>query len=363
LIVAANPLERSASIMSADAFFQKIWYGRSLRWLAALLLPLSWLFAILASLRQFAYRSGILRSHRVARPVIIVGNITVGGTGKTPFTIWLANELSKMGSRVGIVLRGYGGRAEALPLVVSSNVSWQQTGDEAQVLRQRTQAIVVVDPDRVRAARKAIETGAQIILSDDGLQHLQLARDYEIAVLDAARGVGNARMLPAGPLRESVRRLRSVNACVWMQRDAAPAIRDTSGLPAAISARAVLGNALSLLTSESRQLADFAGQRVHAVAGIGNPSAFFSMLRQHGLEVIEHPFPDHAVLNRDDVVFADSAPVLMTHKDAVRCQSFADERMWAVHMEVEVEPQQAERLLRDIKDLIASHPRNPHSSK
>jgi tetraacyldisaccharide 4'-kinase len=146
-----------------------------------------------------------------------------------------------------------------------------------------------------------------------------------------------------------------------MQRDAQATMRETLHLQDAVFARAVLGRVQSLTTSVSRPLSEFSGQRIHAVAGIGNPSAFFSMLRENGLQVVEHPFPDHAALTKTDLAFADADPVLMTHKDAVRCRSFADERMWAVHMEVEIDPSQAECLLREIQGIVASHPRNPYS--
>ncbi len=349
--------------MSADAFFQTVWYRSKPSWVSSLLLPLAWIFACVVHVRRFAYSSGLARQRRLVRPVIVVGNITVGGTGKTPVTIWLANRLAARGRRVGIVLRGYGAKPASLPLVVDANTPWQSAGDEACVIAQATQAIVVVDPDRVRAAEKAIALGAEIVISDDGLQHLRLGRDFELAVLDATRGLGNARMLPAGPLREPEKRLSTVDVCVFMHRDAGAVKTDIiSARSRSIHARAHLGEARSLVGSASRVLSDFAGQRVHAVAGIGNPSAFFAMLRAAGVQVVEHSFPDHAVLARSDLDFSDDAPLLMTLKDAVKCRAFADERMWEVHMDIAMDAQVSDHLIDEIDRIIVSHRSNPRST-
>jgi tetraacyldisaccharide 4'-kinase len=348
--------------MSADAFFQRVWYRSKPSWVSNLLLPLSWIFACVVHLRRFAYSSGLARQRRLARPVVVVGNITVGGTGKTPLTIWLANRLAARGHRVGIVLRGYGAKPVSLPLVVDPNTPWESAGDEACVIAQATRAIVVVDPDRVRAAEKAIALGAQMVISDDGLQHLRLGRDFEIAVLDANRELGNARMLPAGPLREPEKRLNTVNVCVFMHRDAGSTKTNIISVRSrSLRARAHLGEVRSLLGSASRPLSQFAGRRVHAVAGIGNPSAFFGMLRAAGVQVVEHSFPDHAVLARSDLDFGDDAPVLMTLKDAVKCRAFADERMWAVHMDISMDPQVSDHLMDEIDRIIVSHPSNCRS--
>jgi len=339
--------------MSADAFFQHHWYRKNLSWIAILLQPLAWLFRAVVAARRGMYSAGIARQYKLSKPIVVVGNITAGGTGKTPFTIWLANRLQQSGMQVGIVLRGYGAKPDALPYVVQRDAPWELAGDEALVIARSTDAIVVIDPDRVRAAQKAIELGVQIVLSDDGLQHLRLGRDYEIAVLDASRGLGNGRLLPAGPLREPASKLETVNRRVCMHRsDRVPAACGWRTSAADIDARAVLGDVHSLVGAAKRALADFSGQRVHAVAGIGNPQAFFTMLRGAGLHVVEHPFPDHAALKREDVTFADHAPVLMTQKDAVRCRSFATEQMWAVEMELKVDSLAENALLDELKALL-----------
>lgn len=318
-----------------DAFLQGLWYDGRMRWLSIALVPLSWLFGVVAAGRRWAYRAGWFKSHRVGRPVIVVGNITVGGVGKTPLTIWLASHLAARGVRVGVVLRGYGGRSASWPRDVTSESAAAEVGDEAVLLASRTSSIVVAGPDRVADARRAIERGAQIVLCDDGLQHYRLARDCELAVLDAERGLGNGRLLPAGPLREPPARLGSVDLVVRTHREGAAA-SEVDSLPHSVAAVARLTHAVSLTSGEVRPLAAFKGMRVHAFAAIGHPEAFFRALAAAGLDVDRRAAPDHAALTPADVEFADDAPVLMTEKDAVKCRAFADARLWAVRMEIEM---------------------------
>lgn len=325
---------------SADSFLQRLWYDGEAQWLSLLLLPLSWLFRLVAGTRSAAYRVGLLRSIRVARPVIVVGNITVGGTGKTPFTIWLAAQLQARGLRVGVILRGYGGQSAQWPRHVTPETSWEEVGDEAVLLASRTGAIVVAGPDRVADARQAIELGAEVIVSDDGLQHYRLQRDCEIAVIDAARGLGNRRWLPAGPLREGPSRLARVDLQVLTQRSQqpTPAIAATANTVTAVP---VLLDAVSLATGERRPLQSFSGTRVHAIAGIGHPQAFFDALSAMNITVTGHALPDHARLTTADIRFDDATPVLMTEKDAVKCRAIADQRHWAVRMDVETSARDA----------------------
>ena len=321
--------------MSADRYLQRVWYGEQ-RIVALLLLPLSWLFRLVVALRRLGFRSRLLRSYRVAKPVVVIGNITVGGTGKTPFTSWLADQLEERSVRVGIILRGYGGNSREWPRHVTTATPWAEVGDEAALYARRTSAIVVAGPDRVADARLAISMGAQIVLSDDGLQHYRLKRDAEILVIDAQRGIGNARLLPAGPLREPRARLTSVDLQVVTRRapDGTEAV--AYGTSMAIVASASLTHARSLLSGETQELSAFATRPVHAVAAIGNPEAFFHSLRRSGLDVLEHAYPDHAALRRAQIAFADGLPVLMTEKDAVKCIAIADERHWAVPLRLHV---------------------------
>lgn len=318
---------------------QRVWYERHAQWLSLALLPLSWLFGLVVACRRFAYRSGLLPRVRLDRPVVVIGNISVGGTGKTPFTLWLAAQLQAKGVRVGIVLRGYGGNSAEWPRDVSSDSSPREVGDEAVLLASRSGAIVVAGPDRVAAARRAIERGAEIVLSDDGLQHYRLARDREIVVIDGRRGVGNRRLLPAGPLREPVGRLAQADLRVVSWRDGSS--RSLTPVPATIQACGQLVQAIALVGGETRPLEAFKGSKVHAVAGIGHPQQFFAALQELGIEVAPHPLPDHAQPSAADIRFDDQLAVLMTEKDAVKCRAIADQRHWAVRMDVRVSEQDA----------------------
>jgi tetraacyldisaccharide 4'-kinase len=290
--------------------------------------------------------------------VLVVGNVTVGGTGKTPLTIWLADQLRARGLQVGIVLRGYGGQSSHWPRDVTAETPWEEVGDEAVLLARRTGALVVAGPDRVAAANRAIERGANVVLCDDGLQHYRLARDVEIAVVDERRGLGNGRLLPAGPLREPAGRLAQVDLKVLTRRSGnAPA---ASTMPGAVVATPVLGDAISVVTGERRPLESFVGSRIHAVAGIGNPQAFFDALSARGLTVEPHPLPDHARLTDADISFADGTTVLMTEKDAVKCGASAArpalQACWAVRMDVAVSAADTQTVARLLDKLLAAKP-------
>jgi tetraacyldisaccharide 4'-kinase len=308
----------------------RIWYGGASS--SLLLLPLAWLYGAVMSVRRMFYAQGWLPSYRMDRPVIVVGNLTVGGTGKTPLVAWLAEKLTHRGLRVGILSRGYGSTG-AGPRIVEPTSRWQDVGDEPLLLRQRTGCNVVVAADRVAGAQLLMKRGADVILSDDGLQHLRLARDVEIVVVDGARGFGNGRLLPAGPLREPASRVALANVVVIngpaehrsisRQRMA----RDLQSVQMNLAPGTVLPVAG---VRADRSLESFRGQRVHAVAGIGNPWRFFADLRGRGLDIVEHPFADHHPFTAADLDFGDTAPVLMTEKDAVKCRAFADARAWYV---------------------------------
>jgi tetraacyldisaccharide 4'-kinase len=301
------------------------WYARS-PWLL-LLTPASLLFRITVRLRRFAYRRGLLRTRRAAVPVIVVGNITVGGTGKTPLVAWLARHLREEGYRPGIIARGYGGAASQWPQQVRPDSDPSMVGDEPVMLAGRTQCPMAVGPDRVAAAQALIEhSDCDIIISDDGLQHYALARDIEIAVIDGIRRFGSGFMLPAGPLREPVSRLDEVDLVV------------VNGLGAGreYPMRMFTGDAYRLSDGARRKLSDFRTEPLHAVAGIGNPQRFFRAL-QRELRLIEvHEFPDHHRFVAEDIAFVDGRTVLMTEKDAVKCRDFAGDNVWYVTAEVEM---------------------------
>jgi tetraacyldisaccharide 4'-kinase len=323
----------------------ELWY-REPR--ASLLQPLGWLYRGLLAVRERAYAAGWLRSESAGKPLVVVGNLTVGGTGKTPLTIWLSRELAAQGLRVGIVSRGYRGRESRNPHPVDAAAQWREVGDEALILARRSACPTVVGSDRVAAAR-ALAARVDIIIADDGLQHRRLARDCEIVVIDGARGFGNGRLLPAGPLREPLARLESADALVV-----------NGSAEHASLARAVPGARLleMRLTGEEalrvtagaapRPLAAWRGERVHAVAGIGNPARFFAALRAHGIQVLEHAFPDHHPFAAAELEFADGLPVLMTEKDAVKCTAFADARLWYVPVNAHFAAADAQELLRRV---------------
>jgi len=317
-----------------DAWFQRVWYGRS-PW-AWLLWPLSLLFAFVSAIRRVGYSIGVFRKIRVAQPVVVVGNITVGGTGKTPLVIWLAQQLSRRGYRPAVITRGYGGESRSWPVDVAAESDPALVGDEAVLLAKRCGVPVVAGPDRVADAKRAIERGANVIISDDGLQHYRLARDFEIAVIDGTRSLGNGMLLPAGPLRESRRRLGSVNAVAVTVRLDQSSIDSNLIRHKPIIVQRVIREAHSLRKAEVRPLSSFAARPVHAIAGIGNPETFFAALRAYGLDVDSRPLRDHAALSKADLTFNDNAPVFMTEKDAVKCRELADERCWAVPLQVDV---------------------------
>jgi tetraacyldisaccharide 4'-kinase len=320
-----------------------MWYGdKASPWLA----PLSALYGIVIALRSVLYRLGLRHRIRMTVPVVVVGNLTVGGTGKTPLVAWLSLKLTAVGLRVAIVSRGYGGRARGVTRVtVHSRPS--EVGDEPLLLARRAQATVFVGRDRVAAARVAVADGADIVLCDDGLQHLALMRDCEIAVIDGQRGFGNGCLLPRGPLRELPRRLRRVNAVVVNGAITAPHFalpKFVAGTHFVMNMRP--GDARPVSGGASlRSLASFRGSGVHAVAAIGNPQRFFAMLRAAGLTLYEHPMPDHHAFKAGDLNFGDNLPVLMTEKDAVKCVAFADERCWYVPVTAEFADDQSRELI------------------
>ena len=345
---------------------QRIWWGeRDAPWG---LRALSAAFGAAVRLRRAAYASGLLARERVGRPVIVVGNVTVGGSGKTPLVVWICEQLAALGAHPGIVLRGYGGSATrgSAALLVTPAADAAEAGDEAVLLAQRTGRPVAVCRDRVRAARRLLQEGVDVIVADDGLQHLRLARDLELAVVDARRGLGNRRLLPAGPLREPAARLAQVDVVVVNGADARVA-GGAEGGPARRSLPAALpclhmwlqGDRLAPLGERgspgpprspepATTLASLASRRlaVHAVAGIADPERFFQQLRCAGLELISHPFPDHHRYRREELAFGDGLPVLMTEKDAVKCRSFGLVDAWYLPVAASFPPEQ-ERALRE----------------
>lgn len=319
-------------------WIHRVWYqGAAFGWV---LLPLSGIFWLLLKLRALLYQCGAIRIYQAHAPVIVVGNITAGGTGKTPTVIWLVNELRSRGFTPGIVSRGYGGSKSGSSMRVDIDSAAAVVGDEPVLLARRGQCPVAVDSDRVRAAAMLVDDGVNVIVADDGLQHLRLQRDYEICVVDGERGLGNRRLLPAGPLRELPKRLDSVDQVL---------VNGAAELPNAISFELVAKDACRLNGSLARPLEGFRDTTVHAVAGIGNPKRFFDLLRAEGIQVIEHGFPDHAAISAEDIRFGDDFEVFMTEKDAVKLGRNLSDKYWFVPVDLSMDPLKSDLFIEQIE--------------
>jgi tetraacyldisaccharide 4'-kinase len=329
---------------SAHEWFNNIWYGGAPTpwWLK----PLSALYGGASGIRRMAYGRGLIPSKRLSCPVIVVGNLTAGGTGKTPLVCWIAEQLTQLGFRPGIVTRGYGGSSRTPRLVQASDAP-SRVGDEAILLVRRSRAAVATGRNRPAAAQLLIDAGCNVILSDDGLQHYALARDCEIVVIDGDRQFGNGRLLPAGPMRETASQMRRADAIVMNG--------GTGQSDGALRMRLMPTGAVAMKYGTAKPLREFSGQPVHAVAAIGNPDRFFATLRAVGIEVLEHPLPDHAQLQREDISFADDLPVLMTEKDAVKCREIAGPHHWYVPVNVAFAAGDSEKLRGNVLAAIRKH--------
>jgi tetraacyldisaccharide 4'-kinase len=307
------------------------------------LFPLSLLFGLIVTVRRTLFALGWLKRERLPVPVIVVGNITVGGTGKTPLVLWLAELLIRAGHRPGIVTRGYRGSEDVQE--VPDDADPTRAGDEPVLLAQRSRCPVWAGRDRAAAGRALLRhhPDVTVIVSDDGLQHYRLDRDIEIAVVDGQRRFGNRMLLPAGPLREPRRRLRSMDAVAVNGGQ-------TQGLPHAFGMR-LTGELLVNLADRSRVHLprDFAGMTLHAIAGIGNPQRFFGTLVDLGLQFTAHAFPDHYAFRPGDLEFPGAQAVLMTEKDAVKCAAFAREHFWFLPVEARVDTALGDLILDRLK--------------
>ncbi|MEC9248353.1 MAG: tetraacyldisaccharide 4'-kinase [Pseudomonadota bacterium] len=327
-----NAVKWIASITSS------IWYRRGIT--SFLLVPLSYLFCGFAFFRRTAYRLGLLSICRPPVPLIVVGNITTGGSGKTPLIIWLSGFLKTNGLKPGIICGGYGGGSKEWPLVVSATTRPGVVGDEAFLLFRKSGCPVVAGPDRKRTVKTLVEAfEVDVILSDDGLQHYGLARDVEVAVIDGERRFGNGRLLPAGPLRENIKRLKEVDFVV------------TKGCP--------LKNEIEMSIepkdlinvsdpADSMPLDSFRTIKVNAVCGIGHNESFFRILDEKNITYVPRPFPDHYQYSAEDLDFGDGLQVVMTEKDAVKCEEFATGRYWSLPIEIFLGDNFGDQILRKI---------------
>ncbi|MCK4494585.1 MAG: tetraacyldisaccharide 4'-kinase [Methylococcales bacterium] len=304
-------LERWANTIWYDGYYMATWLS-----------PFSYLYIDVVRFRRYLYRMGVLKSVRFPVPVVIVGNITVGGTGKTPLVIFLAQKLQQEGFKVGIVARGYRGESEKWPLLVDENTDPTQAGDEAVLIAAKTNCPVAVAPLRVEAVQLLLDQKkCDVILADDGLQHYALQRDIEIIVIDGIRRFGNNFFLPCGPLREPQERIREVDFVINNGGE-----KQDDEIPMKL----VADFALNLKTKEQKPLSEFKGQECHAIAGIGYPQCFFDLLAQCGLKTINKHFADHHDFKARHITFKDNLPVLMTEKDAIKCRDIATDRHWSV---------------------------------
>jgi tetraacyldisaccharide 4'-kinase len=314
------------------------WYGAQRS--GPLLRVLATIYCAVVRLRRVAYRRGLLRVHRVGAPVIVVGNITVGGSGKTPLVIALVEHLRAKGWSPGVISRGYGRQSRGQQVVVVDTTP-EQGGDEPVLIARRCGVPVVVDTDRVAAARRVLELGCDVVIADDGLQHYRLHRDIEIEVIDGVRRYGNAQLLPAGPLREPVARAAACDLHV------------TNGGDASAGEWALRLHGETLVGKDGiiQPLDALRGNRVHALAGIGHPQRFFDSIRLHGLELVEHAFADHHAYCQRDLHFDEALPIVMTEKDWVKCASFAPPDSWSLPVRAELDDGFHAKLLR----LLPTH--------
>jgi tetraacyldisaccharide 4'-kinase len=303
-----------------------IWYDRTL--VVKLLSPLSWVFQVVASVRRTLHQK---QAKPFDVPVVVIGNISLGGTGKTPLLILLGKALLKQKYKVGVVSRGYGGTHQNGSLVVTPDTSPTIAGDEPVLIASKLKCPVVINVDRTQAVKDLLaHNTVDIVLSDDGLQHYKMHRDFEIAVVDGVRGLGNGLCLPAGPLREAPSRLQSVDAVVV--NTPAPVCKVTG-----MAMTLVPGKLVNLKTGKTQALSAFKDKMMNAVAAIGHPDRFFDQCEAAGMKVLRHHFPDHHAYQASDLAFNEHYEIVMTEKDAIKCKAFATEHMWAWPVEAKLD--------------------------
>lgn len=323
---------------------EKSWYET--KWWNVWLLPLSLLFFVISHARRLwlTHVNTAVKNNDI--PVVVIGNINVGGTGKTPLTCELVNQLNKAGIKVGVISRGYGSNAPYYPYALNKNEPASIVGDEPRLLRDRLDCPVVIGPDRNAAIQLLSQQNIDLILSDDGLQHYKMARDYEIVVLDAKRQLGNKWLLPAGPLREGAWRLKTVDTVILNgDTDSTNGHNQMSIVPTAwVNAK----------TGERKSLDAFFEQKMHAVVGIGNPQRFFSTLDSLSVEYKQHIFADHHAFTEADLKVVDdySQQLVMTEKDWVKCAAFADENMWYLEVNAQLSAKLNTKLKQDLTALV-----------
>lgn len=328
----------------------KLWFeNHPLRYLLwPLLWPLSLLYKWLAKRRRAGYQSGNKTSYQASIPVIVVGNITAGGNGKTPIVIWLIEQLQALGYRPGVVSRGYGGKAPAYPLVVQDDTQTRESGDEPKLIYDRTRVPVVVDPVRSDAVKQLEKMGVDVVITDDGLQHYALRRSMEIVVVDGKRRFGNQQIIPLGPLRESIERLDEVDLILVNGGEAERGDEKNFQLCADL--------AKNLVTGEVKSLSALG--RVAAFAGIGHPPRFLDTLNSLHADVQRfEPFADHHDFTKQQIMALGEGVdnILMTEKDAVKCRTFAQDNWWYVPVSAQFSQADSQQILQKIERVIESY--------
>ncbi|KXO12510.1 Tetraacyldisaccharide 4'-kinase [Moritella sp. JT01] len=320
---------------------EDIWYGN--HWTKWLLAPLSITFAAITGCRRALFKSGIKTSIKPSVPTIVVGNITVGGTGKTPLVVYLCEQLTTAGYKPGIISRGYGSKAPQYPYIVNSDSPVEQSGDEPFMLQQRTRCPLVISPVRTDAAAHLLaHFDVDIIITDDGLQHYAMQRDIELIVIDGKRRLGNGHLLPMGPLREGPWRLDTADFVICNGGNGLAG--ELNMLLVAAPLRKVTNN--ELVTSDK-------SKSMVAIAGIGNPQRFYTTLEKHDYVIEEHlSFPDHHAFSAAEIEqFAAGRTVIMTEKDAVKCQSFALDNWYYLPVNASLDSDFLPQLLLKLKEL------------
>lgn len=330
-----------------DAIITKAWYKGAL-WLY-LLWPLSLIYQFVIYIRRYFYRQGIFKTHRVDVPVIVVGNITVGGTGKSPLVCHLVESLRNKGFNPGIISRGYGAKlarhqvrevfAQSLP---------SEVGDEPLMLKKKLGCQVFVSPSRVLAAKAIQKAGCDIIISDDGLQHYALYRDIEVCVFDGQRKWGNGYLLPMGPLREPISRLKSIPYLVVNGANNAGSYGQSGLNQKEFSMTLHAQSLICMNTGSTKPLQEFSQKTVHAVAGIGHPERFFNTLQEAGIQLETHAFGDHHAYKHGDFQFDQDLPIIMTEKDAVKCESFELKNAWFLPVSANLNGDLAGQIVKDV---------------
>ena len=316
-------------------FVDEVWYKD--HFIGTWLMPLSFIFRDIAKFRRWLYKKGFKSVEKMPVPVIIVGNITLGGTGKTPLVIYLVEQLKAAGFTPAVISRGYGGQSATWPVRVNADSDVALIGDEPLLIAQQAGCPVAVGPVRADSARLLLEnTSIDVIISDDGLQHYALYRDIEIVVIDGVRRFGNNFCLPSGPLRESQERIQEVDfvICNGGEAEENEILMQLEG-----------AYAVNMKTQERKPLAEFRDMLCHAIAGIGNPQRFFDLLEKQGVVCQAHPFPDHYVYTEKEIRFNAAEAILMTEKDAVKCRSFASALHWYVPVKATVESSFMQKLI------------------